>query len=449
MSIIKSIKNYHKKSQNLLFTTPSHSLGNFIIPSLKNILGEKYFKSDFSEIEGFDNLRNPKGIIKNLQKSIANIYNTNASFILTNGSTSGIIAAMLAVLNPNDKVLIARNCHISVYNGLVLTGAEPIWFYPEYNSEWGIFNGVTAKDVQDIINNNDDIKALIITSPTYEGNFSNIKELSEMCHKKNIILIVDEAHGALLNFSHLKDKSAIQCGADVTIQSLHKTAGAPNPCALLHISDKIPVSKVQKALNLINTTSPSYPLMASIEATVNYLDSVKGKNHIKKLISDIENFKLCLDENIIVYSANNDPTKLLLKFSNIDSQKAANMLNSQYKIEEEFTNNQALLFITGIGTDTKKLKTLSRVLNQIAQIKQDTNIINEKVIDFTIPKVKYTPRAANFMQTKTINKDDSIGLVSGETIVPYPPGIPLIIAGEIISKEIAEKIDKQKIEVIL
>ena len=206
---------------------------------------------------------------------------------------------------------------------------------------------------------------------------------------------------------------------------------------------------MQKALNLINTTSPSYPLMASIEATVNYLDSVKGKNHIKKLISDIEKFKLCLDENIIVYSANNDPTKILIKFLNINSQKVSEILNSQYKIEEEFTNNQALLFITGVGTDTKKLKTLSRVLNQIAKIKQNTNIINEKVIDFTIPKVKYTPRAANFMQTKTINKDDSIGLVSGETIVPYPPGIPLIIAGEIISKEIAEKIDKQKIEVIL
>ena len=449
MSIIKKIKNYHKSSKNILFTTPSHSLGNFIIPSLKNILGEKYFKSDFSEIEGFDNLRNPEGIIKNLQNSIANIYNTNASFILTNGSTSGIIAAMQAVLKPNDKVLIARNCHISVYNGLVLTGAEPIWFYPEYDNKWGIFKGVTVKDVQNIINNHKDIKALIITSPTYEGNFSNIKELSEICHKNNIILIVDEAHGALLNFSYLKDKSAIQCGADVTIQSLHKTAGAPNPCALMHISGNINISKIQNALNLINTTSPSYPLIASIEATVNYLKSQKGKHKITKLFSDIEKFRLNLDKNITVYSGINDPSKILLKFANIDSQKAANILNKKYKIEEEFTNNQALLFITGIGTDTQKLKILSKTLNNIAKIKLNTNVKDDKFTDFVIPKVKYLPRTANFMETKTINKENSIGLVSGETIVPYPPGIPLIIAGEIITKEILSKIDKQNINVIL
>lgn len=445
MSIIKRIQKFYKSSKSLLFTTPSHSLGNFIIPSLKNILGEKYFKSDFSEIEGFDILRNPEGAIKDLQENIAKIYNAESSFILTNGSTSGVIAAMLATLKPNDKVLIARNCHISVYNGLVLTGANPIWFMPEFDKEWGIFKGITPENIKKNINK--DIKVLIITSPTYEGIFSDIKEISKICKENNVLLIVDEAHGALLNFSNYKSKSAIQCGADIAIQSLHKTTGAPNPCALMHMSKNISHTKVQEALNLVNTTSPSYPLIAAIEGTVTYLNSVKGKNHIKKLFSDIEKFKQSLDKSIQVYSANNDKTKILLKFNNINALKAAEILNESYKIEEEFTNNHALLFITGIGTDAKKLKTLSKALNKIAKLKQVA--IECKEQKYELPKAKYTPRTAYFMQTTNKPKDQTIGLVSAEAIVPYPPGIPLILPGEIIDEQVLSYIDKKEIKVIL
>lgn len=445
MSIIKRIQKFYKSSKSLLFTTPSHSLGNFIIPSLKNILGEKYFKSDFSEIEGFDNLRNPEGAIKDLQDNIAKIYNAESSFILTNGSTSGVIAAMLATLKPNDNVLIARNCHISVYNGLVLTGAQPTWFMPEFDKEWEIFKGITPKDIKRFINK--DLKALIITSPTYEGNFSDIKEISEICKENNILLIVDEAHGALLNFSDYKSKSAIHCGADIAIQSLHKTAGAPNPCALMHISKNISHTKVQEALNLVNTTSPSYPLIAAIEGSVSYLNSIKDKRHIKKLFLDIEKFKQSLDKNIQVYCANNDPTKILLKFKNINALKAAEILNNDYNIEEEFTNNQALLFITGIGTDAKKLKTLSKALNKIAKLKQE--IIEHTEFKYEIPKTKFTPRDAYFTQAATKPKKQTIGLVSAETIVPYPPGIPLILPGEIIDEQVLSYIDKSKIKVIL
>lgn len=445
MSIIKRIQKFYKSSKSLLFTTPAHSLGNFIIPSLKNILGEKYFKSDFSEIEGFDNLRNPEGAIKDLQANIAKIYNAESSFILTNGSSSGVISAMLATLKPNDKVLIARNCHISVYNGLVLTGANPIWFMPEFDKEWGIFKGITSENIKKIINK--DIKALIITSPTYEGNFSDIEEISKICKENKVLLIVDEAHGALLNFSDYKSKSAIHCGADITIQSLHKTAGAPNPCALMHISKNISHQNVQEALNLVNTTSPSYPLIAAIEGTVSYLNTLKGTGHIKKLFSDIEKFKQSLDKNIQVYNANNDRTKILLKFKNINALKVAEILNNDYKIEEEFTNNQALLFITGIGTDAKKLKTLSNALNKIAKLKQE--IIEHTEFEYKIPAVKFTPRDAYFMPAIAQPKEQTIGLVSAETIVPYPPGIPLILPGEIIDEQVLPYIDKNEIKVIL
>lgn len=366
MSLIKKIKDYYKTNKTLLFTTPSHSQGEFINETSKEMLGEKFFKCDFSEIEGFDDLRNPKGILKEVQNKISKVYSSKQSFMLTNGSTSGIVTLMLTTLKDNDEVLIARNCHVSVYNGLVLTGAKPVWIVPDYDKEWDIYKGITPLQVENHLKENKNIKAMILTSPTYEGFFSNIEAISSVTSKYNVKLIVDEAHGALLNFGDFKVKPAILCGADASVQSLHKTAGAPNPCALLHISQNssIKPKEVQDALNLTNTTSPSYPLLLAIEATVDFLDSKVGRNKVEELLSNIETFKKSL-KAACLYEGTNDTTKLLIKFQNINSLDAAEILNNNYKIEEEFSNNKAMLFITGIGTTERKLKKLSESLNDI------------------------------------------------------------------------------------
>ena len=159
MSLIKKIKDYYKKGGRILFTTPSHNQGHFQTTAAEKLLGKQFLQYDLSELDGFDNLRNPQGPIKNLLENISNIYNSKSSFILTNGSTSGIIASMLAFLKEGDKVLIARNCHISVYNGLVLSGAVPVWFLPEYDSEWGIYKGIKAEQIEKILREQE-VKAL-------------------------------------------------------------------------------------------------------------------------------------------------------------------------------------------------------------------------------------------------------------------------------------------------
>ncbi len=429
MSIIKRIQDYYKNDESLLFTTPSHSQGAFIPEDSKNLLGEKFFKSDFSEIEGFDNLRKPTGIIKDLQKKISKIYQSKQSFLLTNGSTSGVIAAMLAVLKPKDKVLVARNCHVSVYNGLVLTGAEPIWFLPEYDKNWGIYKGVKEEDIKDLISQNKDIKAVILTSPTYEGLYSDIQNISKLVKKHNIKLIVDEAHGALTNFAEFKTKPAILYGADISVQSLHKTAGAPNPCAIMHLSKRtdIPKEKIQNALNLINTTSPSYPLMAAIEGTINYLSSDAGKNEINTLITEINSLKKHCNENIEIYDGFNDPTKILLKFKDTNCEKIAEILNHNYKIEEEFSTCSYLLFITGIGTTKDKLNKLFETINQIKYRKTKQKI--EK-FEYKLPQRILTPQEAFFKESKKTHKNKAINEVSAELVTKYPPGIPIIIPGE-------------------
>ncbi len=432
MSLIRKIKDYYKKGKYLLFTTPSHAQGEFIIPAARQILGEKFFKSDFSEIEGFDNLRQPEGIIKKLNTRISDIYNTKASFMLTNGSTSGMIAAMLSILKAGDKVLIARNTHISVYNGLVLTGAKPVWFMPEYDEIWGIYKGIQSKQIKDLLNKHTDIKALIITSPTYEGLFSETEEIAKICKDNNVIFIVDEAHGALLNFADFMSKPACCCAADISINSLHKTAGAPNPCALLHVSkySQVEPDDIQSALNLINTTSPSYPLLCAIEACVNYLDSNQGRKQIINLLENIEKFKQNLSKNFKVYEGFNDPTKLLIKTESTSACAIAEFLNKKYKIEEEYSTDNAMLFITGIGTKQYKLNHLEKALKHIIE--------HEKIHPHPghnntahIPQMHCTPAEAFQKVHKHIDKSEAAGMVCASPITLYPPGIPLILPGEV------------------
>lgn len=431
MSIIEKIKLITKTKRKILFTTPSHSQGAFINPELSKYLGKKYFEVDYSETDGFDNLRAPKGILKKLQSNISQIYGSKASFILTNGSTSGILSAMLSTLAENDKVLIARNSHISVYNGLVLTGAQPIWFMPRYNHDWGIFHGITVDDIKESITKIQNIKALIVTSPTYEGVYSDIEQLSKLCKEHNIILIVDEAHGALTKYLPNKQMSAIELGADISVQSLHKTAGAPNPCALLHINKYSTVcpDKIQQSLNLINTTSPSYPHMIAIESTINYLNSKKGAKHIKQIVEWIEKFKKSLNKNIEIYSINNDVTKLVIKINGLSAEMLSEILNNQYNIEEELVTDNSLLFLTGIGTTEKKLKKLASALNQISTKNNLIHKTNNKLVP-TIPEYVDSPRIARAKKNYRIEAKDAKGKIAAEPIMAYPPGIPIIIAGE-------------------
>ena len=446
MSLIKKIKDYYNKGQKILFTTPSHNQGMFVHTPAEKILGKQYIKYDLSEIDGLDNLQSPHGVIKDLQSKISDIYNSKASFILTNGSTSGIISAMFAVLKEGDKVLTARNCHISVYKGLVLTGATPVWFMPEFDENWGIFNGISAIQVNNLLKQNTDIKALIITSPTYEGSFSEIEKIAEICKNYGVILIVDEAHGALYNFADFKIKPAIQSGADISVQSLHKTAGAPNPCALLHVSKEssITAQDIQNSINLTNTTSPSYPMLCACEAVIKYLDSKKGRDDINKLLNNISQFKNNLPQNIEVYNGNNDPAKLLVKIKNTNPEQIAEILYNKYNIEEEFTNNKSMLFICGIGTDKRKLTALQNALISISSSITKNKSINQAGYTYIVPEMKYTPREAYFKKFKKINVKDSLNKVCAQVIVNYPPGIPVLLPGEVIHTEAVKLLNKYK-----
>lgn len=433
------------------FVTPSHSQNGFIIPDAAKNLGKIYFKKDFSEQEGLDNLANPQGMIQQAAEKIARIYDARKSFFLVNGSTSGILAAMLSILSDAEKVLVARNCHKAVYNGLVLTGAVPYWIVNEKDNDWDIIKPLKTSDIELAIKKNPDAKALILTNPSYEGLCCDVRGISELCKKRNIILIVDEAHGALWNFSSRLFTPAILDGADISVQSLHKTAGGINPGALLHVSmsSEISISKLQSALNIVNTTSPSYPLLINIENTVDFLDSNNGKKELAKLLNNIDNFKNTLKhlENVEIFEGNNDKTRILLKIRGLRGHELSETLYTRYKIEDEISNERSVVFLTGLGTTKQKLKKLEKAIKEIAKTAYN-KLLPEEEFSMPAPRVIISPRKAYFKGSRAVSFEDAVGKVAAEAIVPYPPGIPILLPGEKIQKEHAQYIHDGSIEIV-
>jgi len=357
---------YKKRHTNKLFTTPSHSRGFCIFHKFL-----QFYKYDISETE----THNPQLALKNSQEFASKIYGTKKTLYLTNGSTSGIIAAVLACCKKDDKVLLWRNSHICHHNAVDLAGASPVYYDLDKNNDVGIYSQVSPSFIEKQLQNQR-IKVVIVTSPTYEGVVSDIKEISRICKKYNSILIVDEAHGALYPFSDELPDSAIKY-ADFVIQSLHKTAGGLNPTALLH-SNREDID-IQQALDKITTTSPSYPLLTSIEANINFLNSQNGRKKINQLINQIKELKLSCPE---VEFYGDDITKILIKVKDKDGKYYTGTELSDYLfikgIEDEIVNDKSVMLLCGIGTTEKKLKFLEKVL--ITLSKKGMNNYDKKLI---------------------------------------------------------------------
>lgn len=341
------LKLFRKKQKTLCFTTPSHKQTFFITSKF-----EQFYKFDISETD----THNPQKALYLAESKAAGIYKTKQTVFLTNGSTSGIITAVLACVNKGDNVLIWDKAHPSHKNAVELAGANPVFYNLEKDNYWGIYKNLEKENLENYLSKGN-IKAVIITTPTYEGVVSDIKNLKAVCEKYGAFLITDEAHGALYPFSEELPESAVTI-ADFTIQSLHKTAGGLNPTALIHTNTDI---DLREFLSKINTTSPSYPLLLSIEKNINYLNSQKGRNKIDELIKNIK----CLKQNCKnIEFFDGDITKIVIKHKNYTGFELSEMLFKN-SIEDEITNEKSTMLLCGIGTSNKHLKRLEKVLKKI------------------------------------------------------------------------------------
>lgn len=342
MSLVKLLK---EQPDKLLFTTPSHGQKFALYEPLKSM-----YRIDFSETECQD----PQKALYYAQQHARDIYHTYSTTFLTNGSTSGIIAAVLSCTQVGDKVLIASNSHPCHFNAVKLAGARALTYDLDIDEEWGV--PLEARpEVIDYFLSRYNIRTVIITSPTYEGIISDIEEIKAVCEKYDAFLIVDEAHGALYPFSDEMPLSAVNI-ADFTVQSLHKTAGGLNPTALLHCNCE---TDVTPALSMFNTTSPSYPLLASIEANIDYLDSQEGRREIDNLITRLDKIR---DKSRGCEFFGDDPLKVLMKVPGLSGQELSQILYEDFGIEDERSNDKSVMLLCGIGTDSKKLDRLQNAL---------------------------------------------------------------------------------------
>ena len=328
------------KTKKILFTTPSHAGKFFIFHKIY-----QWYKMDISEVDAY----NPQDALLLSEKRASEIYGVKYTKFLTNGSTCGVIAAILA--SKAKRVLIWDKAHPCHKNGAKLAGCEIFEYSSEYDESLGVYKPINEvllnKYLSDYMPD-----VVVITSPTYEGFVVDIEKIMDVCNKHSVKLIVDEAHGALYPFSDKLPRSAVKF-AHYTIQSLHKTAGGINPTALLHSNDNDPT----ESLKMINTTSPSYVMLASIEANINFLNSAKGRRYIANLIDNIKELNIPL--------LNDDPTKIILKKDNLTGFELSQILFDEFGIEDEKSNDKTVLLLCGVGTTKKMLNKLKNVLSKL------------------------------------------------------------------------------------
>ncbi len=433
MRLYKKLMKYTSK-KIMPMHMPGHKRKNY----LKNKLP---YKLDITEIENFDNLHNATGILKDCQENASNLYNTKATYFLVNGSTCGILSAIKSVCNIKDEVLVSKNCHKSVFNAIELLNLKCSFIHSHFDKKYGIYKNVYPQDIDNCLQNNKQIKCVIITSPTYEGIISNIKQIAKIVHKHNKILIVDEAHGAHL---FLENKSACVQDADIVINSLHKTLPSLTQTALLHIcSNRVNIDKIKHNLTIFQSSSPSYILLSSIDECIHFLKN-KGKKFYNKLKTNLDFFYLkaknLVNLNVVDFINTKtiydfDRTKIIVSTvnTNINGQKLLQLLRKN-NIEFEMSYSNYALAISTIFDKKKDFKKLLKILFKID--KSLTKKQNKFQIQNINLESSITICAAQNKKSTNIELDKSVNKIACEYVYVYPPGIPLIIPGQKINKEI-------------
>lgn len=398
---------------------------------------------DITEIDGFDDLHHAETLIKDQEERAARLYKAEETHFLVNGSTVGILSAILGVTNRGDKILVARNCHKSVYNAMELNGLRPIYIYPEYEKDLQINGEVSGEKIEILLNENPDIKAVMIVSPTYDGVLSDVEKIAQIVHKRGIPLIVDEAHGAHFGFHPYFPENSNVKGADIVIHSVHKTLPSLTQTALIHINGEIvDREKVRKYLHMLQSSSPSYILMASIDRCMELLES-EGDTLFELFAQRIDVFRTELQglkHLEILQTEQFDRSKFLIsvKKTGITSKKLADILLHTYHLQMEMTGGTYVLAMTALGDTKEGFERLKRALFEIDQSLSDEK--QEDHLPVELPKLPLVCTNEEIERKKCGNEElilwkASIGRISTEYAYVYPPGIPLIVPGEQITQE--------------
>lgn len=479
----------YAKTDMYPFHMPGHKRANLAFPNPYSI--------DITEIDGFDNLHHSTGILKEAQQRAAKLYGSKRCYYLVNGSTCGLLAAICAATGKKDKILVARNSHKAVYHALFLNELHAEYLYPMI-TENGIQGQITAKQVEQALNENTDIKAVMITSPTYEGIVSDIAGIAEAAHKKGIPLIVDAAHGAHFGFDDTFPENPVRLGADAVIMSLHKTLPSFTQTALLHIcSDRIPKEKIERYLGIFQTSSPSYLFMAGMDACTRMLEQ-KGTELFKaygdmlaefyESVKDLKYLHVMNKSDLSETEAYDWDVSKIVIFSEkagMTGQQLHEKLLYEYHLQMEMVSGYYVLGMTSMMDKREGFLRLSKALHEIddeiareaemvssndfnlrdlrnkvssieKKSKKDNAIENvftkepleefisgnkfiEEVYQSNLSKLQISE--ALEQPAKEVPFSEAVNQISAEYIYLYPPGIPVIVPGEVITADFLQRIE--------
>lgn len=454
MSIIKALENIVEE-ELVSFHVPGHKNGRLLnkIP-----INEKIGYYDTTEIEGTDNLHAAEAAIKEAQDVAASFYGALESFYLVNGTTCGNIAMMYGAFKPGDKVLICKDAHKSIFTGAILSQISPIYVTPKIDNKLGVSLGLTEDQVKEAFDQYPDIKGVIITYPSYHGICIQIEKIEKMVHDRDAILLVDAAHGAHLNLNQRLPICAVTAKADIVVHSTHKSLPSFTQSSMLHYcSERVSLGRLKMALSMFQSSSPSYLLMASLENAVSVAKE-KGYEYMNNLLLNIDDFNRKIEEktvfkvlksNMLADRYSLDPTKitLLINGSGINGGALDDRLRKDFGIQCEYGTDSAVLFITSIATTKKDLERLLNALVYISQEIQGPNHSDDKTnqsYDFEVfnLEILMQPCQATYMDKEKTDLRDAIGHITGDFIVPYPPGVPIVVPGEVISKQVVNFIEE-------
>ena len=423
------------------FHVPGHKLGKIYDKLNYTNTLNKIYSMDTTEIPGTDNLHSPEGIIKESQERASEVFKSDETYYLINGSTCGIQAAIMALCPPKSKIIANRDCHQSVINACILGDVDPVYINSEVDKNTNILKGINIDDAIKVIDSNLDAKAIILTYPTYYGMTYDLKRVCDYAHSKDIAVIVDEAHGAHLGLSEELPKTALEQGADIVIQSTHKTLPSFTQSSMIHLQgDRVNKEQLVSILKIIESSSPSYMLMASLEIAVDIYNKY-GTKLMNELLNNIDKLKNSFKENNgIGFYDTDDKTKIFISTINMGliGYELETILREEYNIQVELSNYYGSLLICTIGNDNDDFKSLETALNEILEKYRSNKNIEKIEYPNNIPVKKLTPREAFYKEKKSVKIYESVGKICGEYIIPYPPGISLTSPGEIITNEIID-----------
>jgi len=425
------------------FYMPGHKRGQGIDREFVDLLGETFFRLDLPEMP---DLEEP---VTEAEELAAAAYGSDRAWFLTNGSTCGVQAMLLATCQAGDKILIARNCHKSAFAGMILTGAVPIYLPTEYLSEFDLDLGVSPATLEAFLQQHPDAKAVLVVSPNYFGVCGEIEKLVAIAHAYNVPLLIDAAHGAHLGFHPDLPISALQAGADLVVQSTHKVAGSLTQSSILHLQgDRLDAELVNRAVQILRSTSPNFLLMVSLDVARRQM-AIKGKalltetlrlaHEARSQVQQIPNLRTF--DQTLVPTLDQSRLTIMVDRMGITGFDADQYLHSHCDVVCEMATLSQLVFIFSLGNTQADVDRLilgcKRLAKEKGKRKKEKSITNYE-LRVTNYQSQLTPREAYFAKSDRLSLDQAIGRISAESLCPYPPGIPLICIGEEITAEVVE-----------